>query len=55
MASGAVTRIIPQDSDLALFFWDAYENMEQVIDHLMLRRNQKCWIRICYLNFKRIT
>jgi hypothetical protein len=37
MASwGMATRIIPQDSDLApLFFWDAYENMEQIIDHLM--------------------
>ena len=37
MASwGMATRIIPQDSDLApLFFWDAYENMEQMIDHLM--------------------
>ena len=39
MASwGMATRIIPQDSDLApLFFWDAYENMEQVIDHLMYK------------------
>ncbi len=37
MASwGMATRIIPQDSDLApLFFWDAYENMEQMINHLM--------------------
>jgi hypothetical protein len=37
MASwGMATRIIPQNSDLApLFFWDAYENMEQVINHLM--------------------
>ena len=39
MASwGMATRIIPQDSDLApLFFWDAYENMEQMIDHLMYK------------------
>ena len=39
MASwGMATRIIPQDSDLApLFFWDAYENMEQVINHLMYK------------------
>ena len=39
MASwGMATRIIPQDSDLApLFFWDSYENMEQIIDHLMFK------------------
>lgn len=39
MASwGMATRIIPQDADLApLFFWDAYENMEQMIDHLMYK------------------
>lgn len=36
--SGMATRIIPQDSDLApLFFWDAYENMEQMINHLMYK------------------
>ncbi len=39
MASwGMATRIIPQDSDLApLFFWDSYENMEQILDHLMYK------------------
>jgi hypothetical protein len=30
------TRIISQNSDLApLLFWDAYENMGQIVDHLM--------------------
>jgi len=33
---GMATRIIPQGSDYApLFFWDAYENLEQVMNHLM--------------------
>ena len=37
MASwGMATRIIPQGADNApLFFWDAYESLEQVMNHLM--------------------